>query len=377
MVAESYKITMASSNNKTPPAFKNGDDYEKWCKKIRIWQAFTSLEDKKQGPALFLALEDDAQDAVLELDPAKIKAKDGVDEIISCLDSLFKKDKTQCAFEALEAFEGYKRPKDLPMADFCNEFERLYNRTKTYGTTLSEDVLAFRLLKAANLPSHQEQLAKATITELKLNTMKAQLKKIFGLGSESRSDGIKVEDEIPELESDEEKTVAYGNFYRGRGDQNYRGNFRGRPYPSRGYPSRGSNTYRGSHNYRGYNNHRGSFSGQPRGSFSGQHRGRNPLHNTTGAVTRCQECESINHWVRDCPDRARREKETYESKKYSDDSETYYQVTLFQSDYEEPRQLRGLTREALNTAVLDCGAASTVCGDLWLKCYIGSTCDPV
>ena len=111
------------------------------------------------GPALFLTLQDDAQDAVLELDADKIKGIDGVEQIIKCLDSLFKKDKTQCAFEALETFESYKRPKDLPITDFCNEFERLYNKTKTYGTTLSDDVLAFRLLKAANLPSHQEQLA--------------------------------------------------------------------------------------------------------------------------------------------------------------------------------------------------------------------------
>ena len=122
-----------ASNNKTPPAFKNGDDYDKWCKKIRIWQSFTNLDDTKQGPALFLVLEDDAQDAVLELDPAKIEAKDGVKNIISCLDELFKKDKTQSAFEALEAFEGYKRPRDLSMTDFCNEFEQLYNKTKTYA----------------------------------------------------------------------------------------------------------------------------------------------------------------------------------------------------------------------------------------------------
>ena len=98
------------------------------------------------------------------------------------------------------------------------------------------------------------------------------------------------------------------------------------------------------------------------------------MNNVTGSVTRCHECESINHLVKDCPDRMRRRKETYESEKCYDESETYYQVTLFQSDYEEPRhdprQLRGLTREAMNTAVLDCGAAGTVCGDLWLKCYI-------
>ena len=345
---------MASSDNKTPPAFKKGDDYDKWCKKIRIWQAFTNLEAKRQGPALFLALQDDAQDAVLELDADKIKGIDGVEQIITCLDSLFKKDKTQCAFEALETFESYKRPKDLPITDFCNEFERLYNKTKTYGTTLSDDVLAFRLLKAANLPSHQEQLAKATITELKLENMKAQLKKIFGSGNEFSSAGIKVEEDMPAIESEDDMTVAYGNTYRGRGNFNYRGHPSGRTsYSSRGR-SRGS----------------GGF----RGGFSSQRRGRNPV-DRAGNVTRCAECQSINHWVNDCPDRVKKEKETYVSEECYDDSETFYQVTLFQSDFDEPRQLRGLTREAMNTAVLDCGAAGTVCGKMWLKCYIDTLDD--
>ena len=58
-----------------------------------------------------------------------------------------------------------------------------------------------------------------------------------------------------------------------------------------------------------------------------------------------------------------------------DDSETYYQVTLFQSDYDEPRQLHGLTMEAMNKVVLDCGAAGTVCGNIWMKCYIDSLND--
>ena len=67
-------------------------------KKIRIWKEFTSIEAKKQGPALFLTLEDEAQDAVLELDNDKIKAVDGVEQIITCLDKLFLKDKTQECF---------------------------------------------------------------------------------------------------------------------------------------------------------------------------------------------------------------------------------------------------------------------------------------
>ena len=120
-----------ASGNKTPPAYKTGDDYEKWCKKIRIWRDFTSLEDTKQGPALFLTLEDDAQDAVLELEAEKIKAKDGVEQIITCLDKLYKKDKTQSAFDALEAFEGYKRPKaELPFQRYFLKryFFKCYNK---------------------------------------------------------------------------------------------------------------------------------------------------------------------------------------------------------------------------------------------------------
>ena len=99
---------MASSNIKTPPAFKNGDDYEKWKKKLTIWQCLTSLEATKQGPALFLVLEGDAQDAVLELDTAKITSATGVKEILNILDKLYLKDKTktQSAFKALEAFEN-------------------------------------------------------------------------------------------------------------------------------------------------------------------------------------------------------------------------------------------------------------------------------
>ena len=75
---------MASANNKTPPAYKTGEDYDKGCKRLRIWKEFTSLDEEKQGPALFLTLEDDAQDAVLELETEKIKAKDGVENIIAC-----------------------------------------------------------------------------------------------------------------------------------------------------------------------------------------------------------------------------------------------------------------------------------------------------
>lgn len=166
------------SNHKNPPSFKKGDNYENWKKTLGIWQLVTSLEKSKQGPAIFLSLDSEAQEAILELPQDQIACSEGVKNILTKLDNLYKKDKTQSAFEALEDFEGLKRTEGQSIKDFCNQFDLAYNKAKTYGTTLSTDVLAFRLMKSANLKEDQEDLVKATIGELNFDNMKAHLKKI-------------------------------------------------------------------------------------------------------------------------------------------------------------------------------------------------------
>ena len=49
---------------------------------------------------------------------------------------------------------------------------------------MSEDILAYRLLKSANLPNEHKQLIKATLPELQYDSMKDQLKKIFSNSSQ-------------------------------------------------------------------------------------------------------------------------------------------------------------------------------------------------
>ena len=240
---------MASANQKAPPTFEKGNDYAKWIKKLKIWQKLTTLEAAKQGPAVLFALFEEAQDAVLELDEEKIACNTGVGNIIECLDKLYVKDKTQTAFDALEAFEGYKRPTELSISEYCNEFEKRYNKTKSYGTTMSDDVLAYRLLKSANLPESQQQLAKATITELKYENMKTQLKKIHGCKS-NNSIEIKEESIDPLVVEDEsyDDTLlqtsfnhSYGSGTRSRGSYRPFSADRGRGYQPR-YSRVNSNT---------------------------------------------------------------------------------------------------------------------------------------
>ena len=104
-----------SNMNKLPPLLSKSKSYDDWLQLVELWHKFTTLEPEKQGPAIVLSLEGEAQ----------------------------------------------------------------YHKTKSYGTQISDDVLAYRLLKSANLSTRDKQLVKATITELKYDLLKSKLIKIF------------------------------------------------------------------------------------------------------------------------------------------------------------------------------------------------------
>ena len=188
---------MAQSSNKAPPLLSKTKTYDDWLKLLRILRSFTDLEKARQGPALVLSLEGEAQDAVLELENDDIIKDNGIDIIIERLDRLFKKDTTIQKYTALEAFETYRRPNNTSIRDFLVEFEKRHYKTKSHGTTMSDDLLAYRLIKAANLSPQHEQLIKATISELKFEVVKDQLNKTFSdsqnIPTHDSQDNIKVE----------------------------------------------------------------------------------------------------------------------------------------------------------------------------------------
>ena len=69
----------------------------------------------------------------------------------------------------------FKRPSIMSFQVFLNEFDKHLFKTKNYGTTMSDDILAYQLSKSA----HHKQLIKAIIPNLQYNIMKDQLKKMF------------------------------------------------------------------------------------------------------------------------------------------------------------------------------------------------------
>ena len=67
-----------ANNNNSPPLLSKSKSYTDWLKLIDIWIKFTNLEPEKQGPVIFLPLEGEAQDGILELDTPLISGRDGL-----------------------------------------------------------------------------------------------------------------------------------------------------------------------------------------------------------------------------------------------------------------------------------------------------------
>ena len=58
------------------------------------------------------------------------------------LKTLFPKDTIQAVFLTYK-FESFKRPVDMNIVDFIDEFERLYNNIKKYETELPTGVMDY------------------------------------------------------------------------------------------------------------------------------------------------------------------------------------------------------------------------------------------
>ena len=83
----------------------------------------TELPEKRQGPALVLSREEEAQEVVLEYPENHIASENGVDVIISRLNRLHKKNLIVTKHQVLEVFETFQRICDMPIQAFLNKFK--------------------------------------------------------------------------------------------------------------------------------------------------------------------------------------------------------------------------------------------------------------
>ena len=371
-----------SSNWKAPPRLK--EPYISWKEELAIWEAFTDLDKKKQGPALFLSLPNpsSARDAVLELGATVINGADGVKLILQKLDSLFLKDVNILKYQAWRKFI---RPSNMNMSDYTIEFNKLYTLCKSNGLALPSGVLAIQYLDSANLSDSQHKLALATCAKMEYEDMKSQVLKIstdINIPTTSKilqqdtpsankllqADEIKVENtqfaeyyegqdtqlcntyDDEEYEEDVEASdTLYGYGYSGRGRYNNTRSHRGqqqRPY----YRSNSWQTTRNTGAANEYSS-RGHYQNRGRTRATST-KGERPKQinqpDKFGRPRQCRECLSVYHLEEKCP-------------------ELDSNITLL-TDEVTPKSK--LLEETIGCMIVDSGCINTVCGTDWLESYI-------
>ena len=136
---------MSNNGGKAPPAMRDGLSYENWKKEISIWQRFTKVEKKKQGLAIFLSLEGEARETVLDIPIDELDEDEGSSKVLAKLDKLYLKDKIHLAYQAYHIFAKFQRNTEMNMDTYINEFEKLYNKAKSYEMALPDGILAYEL----------------------------------------------------------------------------------------------------------------------------------------------------------------------------------------------------------------------------------------
>ena len=118
-------MSRSKSSLKVPPRLSQAKSYEDWVKLLDIWTEYSELEKEKQGPALLFTLEDNAQQVVIEaLTKEEIGSETGVEKIKEQLHKLYKKDEITQKYNALEAFETYRKNSTDSFRTFIAEFEK-------------------------------------------------------------------------------------------------------------------------------------------------------------------------------------------------------------------------------------------------------------
>ena len=166
-----------------PPDPSDSGDYELWRKDVQVWAMLTDTIKIKQGRALQYAVRgnEKLREAVLHLDDHLVDCDNGLENVLLVIDDILRKSDHQLAIEAYENFTNLKKEPSQNLQQYLLDFELAINALKRTGSTLSESVVFYKLLKSLGLTDYQEKIIKATVSEFTYSAMKPVLRRMFSL----------------------------------------------------------------------------------------------------------------------------------------------------------------------------------------------------
>lgn len=374
-----------------PPVYSKSKSYERYKQELLAWREITDLSKVKQGIAIALSLPEDDPTGIREkvfdqLSLASLKLTSGLETLIKFLDKHLAKDDLADSLEKFEDFEDCHRDNGETIIEYIARFDSKYKKIEKKYMVLPSEILAFKLLRKANL-SKQEKLLVLTGMDYEnrdglYEQAQKSLKKFKGdvTKSDSQKESIMLE---PTYVAEEDDEVLWTS-----GQYKFNGNRRGGPPSRRGFSStRGSGRFRGGPSKFNQNN-RSSYGYNSSGSNNGSHNGSNgswkrgggykrtmperPMNPSAedGSILTCKACGSFRHMVSSCPHSWENLNKVHITENVNSEVNSEEHAVLFTGF--DKQSLAQLDLEARSCAVLDSACSSTVCGQKWLESYIDS-----
>jgi hypothetical protein len=146
-----------------PPSFiSETKSYETYEKDLKRWALLTSVDETKQALMVVHYLDGDPsgiKDKIdSEIDDKNLQTKEGIEPLLAFFKKIYQKDSLADGFDKYISFEKLKRSSNTSIQEFIPEWNSAYKKTVNIGCSLSDKVLAFKLLDAANLTNMEKNL---------------------------------------------------------------------------------------------------------------------------------------------------------------------------------------------------------------------------
>lgn len=268
-----------------PPAFNSVKSYERFKQEILAWREITELSKSKQGIAVALSLPEEDESRIKDkvfnqISIDDLKGEDGLDILLAFLDKHLGKDDLADSLEKFEDFDDYRRKEGQTINEFISMFDAKYRKMEKKSMALPSEILAFKLLKKANI-SREEKLLVLTGMNFEnkhglYEEAKASLKKFKG-DEPGNIEKLSIKYEADYVAGSEETFVVAGHSRN--------------PYNRRG----------GRSGLKGHWRQSSPRQSNPIPNLQLGNKKMNPV-GADGKTFTCDSCGSFRHLLQDCPD---------------------------------------------------------------------------
>ena len=183
-----------SRKHNGPPIPKLEDSYNMFKKEVSLWSVTTTVEEKRQAGTIIFCLPQKAKAEALEIPVSELqdgktvstsggqeKKLSGIECLLEVLDKIYLEDIAKEKFKCYDTFRRMARLEGQSVKDFTLEFEKAVKRLEEHEIKLPSAVLAYELLRSANVSDYQYSVAVAIVGELSYGNMKDTVRKITEL----------------------------------------------------------------------------------------------------------------------------------------------------------------------------------------------------